>query len=69
MTAANKYPPLEHVQRPTVNTAHAAYYLDRSPPTLRDWACKGTGPIAPRNIGGRLAWPVAELKALLGVGA
>lgn len=67
MTTANQFPPLELVQRPTVNTAHAAHYLDRKSTTLREWACKGTGPIAPRNIGGRLAWPVSDLKKLLGV--
>lgn len=62
-------PALEAVTVPNVDTAHAAFYLDRSPQTLRTWACKGTGPIKPLNIGGRLAWPVAKIREVLGVSA
>ena len=61
------FPPLQAVSRETVGTAQAAYYLDRKEGTLRLWACKSTGPIAPRNIGGRLAWPVVEIRKMLGV--
>ena len=60
------YPPLETVSRPTVPTSQAAYYLDRSPQTLREWAMTGRV-ITPHRINGRLAWPVAELKKVLGI--
>ena len=59
------YPPLEQVTRPTVPTDAAAYYLNRQPQTLRAWACLENGPIRPIRINGRLAWPVAAIRALL----
>jgi hypothetical protein len=61
------FPPLELVNRPTVPTDQAAYYLTRQQQTLRGWACREDGPLRPLRINGRLAWPVAELKKLLGV--
>lgn len=61
------YPPLESVTRPAVETAAAAYYLNRKQQTLRSWACGETGPLRPLRINGRLAWPVAELRKLCGV--
>jgi hypothetical protein len=65
-----QFPPLQAETRPTVGTAAAAYYLDRAPRTLLIWACKsGKGPINPRRVGGRLAWPVDEIKKLVGVQA
>lgn len=63
----NKFSPLELVNKPTVPTEQAAYYLDRRPQTLRAWACLENGPIRPLRINGRLAWSVADLKKLLGV--
>jgi hypothetical protein len=57
---------LESVNRPFVDTATAAFYLNRKEQTLRSWACLETGPIRPLRIHGRLAWPVAELRRLLG---
>ena len=63
----NQYPPLEHVTSPTVTTEQAGYYLNRRPQTMRVWACLENGPIRPRRINGRLAWPVAEIKKLCGV--
>lgn len=67
--SAAKFPPLELEQRPVVDTAAAAYYLSRRPQTLRVWACLDCGPLRPRRINGRLAWPVAELRRVLGVTA
>ena len=61
------FPPLESVTRPTVETAAAAYYLNHRPQTLRGHACHENGPIRPLRIHGRLAWPVSELKRVLGV--
>lgn len=66
VTAPHQFPPLELVNRPTVPTEQAAYYLNRRPQTLRIWAM-GSGPILPLRINGRLAWPVAELRRVLGV--
>ena len=69
MQTANfgQFPPLESVTRPTVDTAAAAYYLNRKPQTLRGHACHEDGPIRPLRINGRLAWPVSELRRVLGV--
>lgn len=63
------FPPLESVTRPTVDTAAAAYYLNRRPQTLRGHACNEDGPIRPLRINGRLAWPVSDLRRLLGLPA
>jgi hypothetical protein len=62
-----KYPPLQAVTRPNLKTEEAAHYLNRRPQTLRVWACLENGPIRPRRIGGLLAWPTVEVKALAGV--
>lgn len=64
---AAPFPPLENVTRPAVDTAAAAYYLNRQQQTLRGWACHEGGPLRPLRINGRLAWPVAELRRILGV--
>ena len=70
LQAAIQFPPLESVTRPTVDTAAAAYYCNRQQQTLRGWACKtGTGPLVPIRINGRLAWPVSEIRRLLGAPA
>ena len=60
------YPPLESITQPSLETSAAAFYLNRKDQTLREWACKGTGPIKPIRIHGRLAWPVTDLRKLLG---
>lgn len=68
-SAAEQFPPLELVTRPTVPTEQAAHYLLRRPQTLRGWACAETFPdgLRPVRINGRLGWPVAGIRALLGV--
>ena len=66
------YPPLAQEQRTHVETNAAAHHLSRRPQTLRDWHCHGTYPAAelrPTAINGRLAWPVAGIKKVLGVTA
>jgi hypothetical protein len=68
IATAQQFPTLETITRPTVDTAAAAYYLNRRPQTLRIWAIR-QHPIRPLNVNGRLAWPVAEIKRLLGVDA
>lgn len=66
-TAPQPFPPLEQITRPNVPTEQAAYYLDRRPQTMRIWAMREDGPLRPMRINGRLAWPVSELRRVLGV--
>lgn len=61
-----QFQPLELETRPAVPTAQAAHYLSRRPQTLRAWACREDGPLRPLRIHGRLAWPVADIRRLLG---
>jgi hypothetical protein len=62
-----QYLPLEQVTKPNLTTGETAYYLNRRPQTLRGWACLETGALRPIRINGRLAWPVAELRRVLGM--
>ncbi len=61
------FPPIELVNRPTVSTAQAAFYLNRKPQTLRGWAMNGRV-IKPVRLNGRLAWPIEAIKAALAGG-
>ena len=65
--AAFFFPPLDRETRAAVDTETAAYHLSREPQTLRVWACKEIGPLRPLRVNGRLAWPVSELRRVLGV--
>ncbi|RYF49332.1 MAG: hypothetical protein EOO38_08155 [Cytophagaceae bacterium] len=67
MTTTATFPQLESLTQPAVSTEQAAFYLNRRPQTLRCWACLENGPIPCMRVHGRLAWPVAGIKALLGV--
>lgn len=60
------FPPLETVTRPHVPTDQAAFYLCRRPQTLRGWAMSGRI-IQPVRVNGRLCWPVAAIREILGV--
>jgi hypothetical protein len=64
-----QFPPLELVNRPHVPTEQAAHYLMRRPQTLRGWACAESFPdgLRPARLHGRLCWPVAGIRAALGV--
>lgn len=66
-TDAPQFPPLESITRPTVDTAAAAFYLNRRPQTLRIYASRGSGPLRPIRIHGRLHWQTDDLRRLLGV--
>ena len=68
-TEPQQFPPLELVNRPTVPTEQAAHYLLRRPQTLRGWHSQGTCPdgLRPVRINGRLGWPVAGIRAVLGM--
>ena len=59
--------PLVQETRAALPTDEAAFHLNRAQQTLRLWAMREDGPIRPMRIGGRLAWPVAGLRKLLGV--
>lgn len=61
------FPPLAQETRVAVDTATAAHHLSRRPQTLRGWACLENGPLRPIRVHGRLAWPVAEIRRVLGV--
>jgi hypothetical protein len=61
--------PLDREARAALPTREAALHLNRAPQTLRLWACHENGPLRPVRINGRLAWPVAELRRVLGVAA
>lgn len=58
---------LERENRATLPTSEAAYHLNRAQQTLRLWAMREDGPIRPLRINGRLAWPTARIKELVGV--
>lgn len=64
-TINQQFHPLEEITSPTVNTAHAAHYLNRQPQTMRYWASSESGPIRPVRCNGRLAWKVSDIKAVL----
>lgn len=68
-TTGPAFVPLDTETRAAVDTATAAYHLNRQPQTLRAWACLENGPLRPVRVHGRLAWPVAELRRVLGVAA
>ena len=57
---------LDRETRTAVETACAAFHLNRQPQTLRGWACLENGPLRPVRVHGRLAWKVADLRRVLG---
>ena len=65
--ASRRFPSLDSETRPAVDTATAAHWLLRKQQTLRSWACFENGPLRPVRVHGRLAWPVAEIRRMLGV--
>lgn len=67
LETAPRFPSLANETRATLPTPEAAFHLNRREQTLRGWACKEDGPLRPMRISGRLAWPVSELRRVLGV--
>lgn len=53
--------------RTHVSTAVMCRHLGRREQTARGWACRENGPLRPLRVNGRLAWPVAEIRRVLGV--
>lgn len=68
---ATNFPPLEQITRPGVTTEEIAHYTNTKPQTWRIKACKETFPegLRPIRVCGRLNWPTAGLKKLLGLQA
>ncbi len=68
---ATYYPPLELVTKPRLTTAELAHYSNLAEQTWRIKACRETFPegMRPIRVCGRLAWPTAGAKKLLGVQA
>jgi hypothetical protein len=58
---------LELETRAALPTPEAAYHLNREPQTLRVWAIRNDGPVKCLRVGGRLQWPVAGIKRVMGV--
>jgi len=68
---ATYYPPLETVTKPRLTTAELAHYSNLAEQTWRIKACRASYPdgLRPIRVCGRLAWPTAGAKKLLGVQA
>ena len=67
--AAVTFQPVSLAQetRAALPTNEAAFHLNRAQQTMRLWAMREDGPLRPLRINGRLAWPVSELRRVLGV--
>lgn len=61
--------PLHLENRTHVTTSVMCRHLGRKEQTARIWAMRENGPLRPIRVNGRLAWPVAEIRRLLGVPA
>lgn len=61
------YPDIRAESRTHVPTDIAAHWLGRRNQTLRGWACLENGPLRPIRVSGKLAWPVSDIRRLLGV--
>lgn len=68
-TIAERFPSLQVEVRAAVPTDCAAFHLNRAPQTLCVWAMTESGPVRPLRIHGRLAWPVVDLRRVLGMPA
>jgi hypothetical protein len=67
----SQFPPLALVTKPNLTTAELAYYSNMAEQTWRVKACYDTAPegLRPLRVCGKLAWPTAGAKKLLGVTA
>ena len=68
-TVPPDFVPIDLETRSHVGTAVMCHHLDRREQTGRDWACRETYPegLKPIRMHGRLLWPVAAIRKLLGV--
>lgn len=67
--APQNFPPLEQISKPNLTTAELAFYSNMAAQTWRVKACYETFPdgLRPLRVCGKLAWPTAGAKKLLGV--
>ncbi len=65
----SEFIPLNLETRTHVSTAVMCHHLNRKEQTARGWACAETYPdgLRPVRVNGRLQWPVAGIRKLLGV--
>ena len=61
--------PLEQETRSAIPTRDAAFHVSRATQTLRTWATSEDSPLRPIRVKGRLLWPTAAIRELLGVTA
>lgn len=68
-TEPQQFPPLESVTKPNLTTRELAFYSNMAEQTWRMKACYDTAPegLRPLRVCGKLAWPTAGAKKLLGV--
>lgn len=68
-TELQQFPPLESVTKPNLTTRELAFYSNMAEQTWRMKACYDTAPegLRPLRVCGKLAWPTAGAKKLLGV--
>ena len=68
-TEPQQFPPLESVTKPNLTTREMAFYSNMAEQTWRVKACYDTAPegLRPLRVCGKLAWPTAGAKKLLGV--
>jgi hypothetical protein len=64
-----RFTPLNRETRTHVDTATMCWHLGFAEQTARLWACKESYPegLKPRRVNGRLKWPVAGIRKVLGV--
>jgi hypothetical protein len=69
VAAPADFVPIHLETRTHVTTAVMCRHLGRKPQTARGWACAETWPegMRPLRVMGRLAWPVAGIRKVLGV--
>lgn len=69
--AAKTFQPvaLDRETRAALPTNEAAYHLNRADQTLRLWAMRNDGAVKCLRVNGRLAWPLDQIKAVMGVTA
>lgn len=67
--APQTFPPLGTVTKPNLTTAELAFYSNMAAQTWRVKVCYDTAPdgLRPLRVCGKLAWPTAGAKRLLGV--
>jgi len=63
------FPAIASETRSHVDTACAAFWMNRKPQTLRAWASMENGPLRPTRVNGRLAWSVLEIRMIMNGGA